>query len=55
MTWSEGEDKRRMVVRAVKSAMFFYLSFLRPPPRTVSANAKDVLITPQIANDLRTE
>ncbi|KAG8948465.1 hypothetical protein FRC04_009673 [Tulasnella sp. 424] len=35
--------------------MFFYLSFLRPPPRTVSANAKDVLITPQIANDLRTE
>ncbi|KIO30359.1 hypothetical protein M407DRAFT_224737 [Tulasnella calospora MUT 4182] len=35
--------------------MFFYLSFLRPPPRTVSANAKDILITPQIANDLRTE
>lgn len=32
--------------------MFFYISFLRPPPTSCS-NA--VSITPQIANDLRTE
>ncbi|KAJ7504410.1 putative methyltransferase-domain-containing protein [Mycena galericulata] len=32
--------------------MFFYISFLRPPPTTCS-NA--ISITPQIANDLRTE
>ncbi|KAG9010006.1 hypothetical protein FRB94_011142 [Tulasnella sp. JGI-2019a] len=35
--------------------MFFYLSFLRPPPRSASVTAKGLLITPQIANDLRTE
>lgn len=32
--------------------MFFYISFLRPPPTSCS-NA--ISITPQIANDLRTE
>ncbi|KAJ9091651.1 hypothetical protein QFC19_009021 [Naganishia cerealis] len=32
--------------------MYFYLSFLRPPP---TAAASAVTITPQIANDLRTE
>lgn len=32
--------------------MFFYISFVRPPPTTCS-NA--ISITPQIANDLRTE
>ncbi|KAF7370636.1 hypothetical protein MSAN_00696600 [Mycena sanguinolenta] len=32
--------------------MFFYISFLRPPPTTCS---NTVSITPQIANDLRTE
>ncbi|RDB15874.1 hypothetical protein Hypma_003674 [Hypsizygus marmoreus] len=34
--------------------MFFYLSFLRPPPLQ-SATYGTILITPQIANDLRTE
>lgn len=35
--------------------MFFYLSFLRPPPRSCSLGSEGVTITPQIANDLRTE
>lgn len=34
--------------------MFFYLSFLRPPP-TRAPLSSPVLITPQISNDLRTE
>lgn len=34
--------------------MFFYLSFLKPPP-LVSALSSPIYITPQIANDLRTE
>lgn len=34
--------------------MFFYLSFLRPPPLQCSLSGT-VKITPQIANDLRTE
>jgi len=34
--------------------MFFYLSFLRPPPRE-AAPSGTITITPQIANDLRTE
>lgn len=34
--------------------MYYYLSFLRPPPKTASA-ADGITITPQIANDLRTE
>lgn len=34
--------------------MFFYLSFLRPPPQT-STLSSPIQITPQIANDLRTE
>lgn len=34
--------------------MFFYLSFLRPPP-IQAAPAGTILITPQISNDLRTE
>lgn len=34
--------------------MYWYLSFLRPPP--VSAPLGEaVVITPQVANDLRTE
>ena len=32
--------------------MFFYLSFLRPPPTSCSSTLS---ITPQVANDLRTE
>ncbi|KAF7308517.1 hypothetical protein HMN09_00700800 [Mycena chlorophos] len=32
--------------------MFFYISFLRPPPTSCSASLS---ITPQVANDLRTE
>lgn len=35
--------------------MFYYLSFLRPPPLQVSPSRGNILITPQIANDLRTE
>ncbi|EAU90163.2 hypothetical protein CC1G_05701 [Coprinopsis cinerea okayama7 len=34
--------------------MFFYLSFLRPPP-TQAPLSSPILITPQISNDLRTE
>jgi|ERR1700722_3152448 len=34
--------------------MFFYISFLRPPPLQASLTGK-LFITPQIANDLRTE
>ncbi len=34
--------------------MFFYISFLRPPPSTASPSGK-LIIVPQIANDLRTE
>jgi len=34
--------------------MFFYISFLRPPPLQ-SALSANIPITPQIANDLRTE
>lgn len=33
--------------------MFFYISFLRPPPLTCSVSGS-ISITPQIANDLRT-
>ncbi|KDQ21159.1 hypothetical protein BOTBODRAFT_99581 [Botryobasidium botryosum FD-172 SS1] len=35
--------------------MFYYISFLRPPPCSCLLSAPSVLITPQIANDLRTE
>lgn len=34
--------------------MFFYLSFLRPPPQTSTLSSL-IQVTPQIANDLRTE
>jgi hypothetical protein len=34
--------------------MFYYISFLRPPPTQSSTNTP-LFITPQIANDLRTE
>jgi protein N-lysine methyltransferase METTL21D len=34
--------------------MFFYLSFLRPPPSNGSLSGA-IFVTPQIANDLRTE
>jgi hypothetical protein len=36
------------------SAMYYYISFLRPPPTHVSPSAKSLSITPQVANDLRT-
>lgn len=36
--------------------MFYYISFLRPPPLQASAAPNEpILITPQICNDLRTE
>ncbi|KIK90516.1 hypothetical protein PAXRUDRAFT_831636 [Paxillus rubicundulus Ve08.2h10] len=36
--------------------MFYYISFLRPPPLQASiAPSEPILITPQICNDLRTE
>lgn len=35
--------------------MYYYISFLRPPPTEASIGVGYVLITPQIANDLRTE
>ena len=36
--------------------MFYYLSFLRPPPLHSSPSASSsITITPQLANDLRTE
>jgi hypothetical protein len=34
--------------------MYFYLSFLRPPPVS-SPVGKPIVFTPQVANDLRTE
>ncbi|EIW66798.1 hypothetical protein TREMEDRAFT_70051 [Tremella mesenterica DSM 1558] len=34
--------------------MYWYISFLRPPPVTAPASST-ILITPQVANDLRTE
>jgi protein N-lysine methyltransferase METTL21D len=38
-----------------ESGMYYYISFLRPPPNQVSPTSKNILITPQVANDLRTE
>ncbi|KAF8547475.1 hypothetical protein OG21DRAFT_1378456, partial [Imleria badia] len=36
--------------------MFYYISFLRPPPLQASTTpAEPILITPQVCNDLRTE
>ncbi|KAH8103850.1 putative methyltransferase-domain-containing protein [Cristinia sonorae] len=35
--------------------MFYYLSFLRPPPQQWGSLSAPITITPQLANDLRTE
>jgi hypothetical protein len=35
--------------------MFYYISFLRPPPTQAALSGEPIFITPQIANDLRTE
>ncbi|WVQ74544.1 hypothetical protein IAR50_004145 [Cryptococcus sp. DSM 104548] len=35
--------------------MYWYISFLRPPPVATSNPAQGITITPQVANDLRTE
>ena len=35
--------------------MFYYISFLRPPPLASTIPTEPILITPQICNDLRTE
>jgi hypothetical protein len=39
----------------ISGDMYFYISFLRPPPTAVSPSARTIAITPQVANDLRTE
>jgi hypothetical protein len=35
--------------------MYWYISFLRPPAVTVLSSSREITITPQVANDLRTE
>ncbi|TYJ59181.1 hypothetical protein B9479_000170 [Cryptococcus floricola] len=35
--------------------MYWYISFLRPPPVATANPAQGITITPQVANDLRTE
>ncbi|KAK8861485.1 hypothetical protein IAR55_002306 [Kwoniella newhampshirensis] len=35
--------------------MYWYISFLRPPPVSVASTADGITITSQVANDLRTE
>ncbi|OXC70247.1 hypothetical protein AYX13_01157 [Cryptococcus neoformans] len=35
--------------------MYWYISFLRPPPVSTSSPDQGITITPQVANDLRTE
>ncbi|WVO13234.1 hypothetical protein L204_100847 [Cryptococcus depauperatus] len=35
--------------------MYWYISFLRPPPVSVTLYSESLLVTPQVANDLRTE
>jgi hypothetical protein len=47
---SSGRDKQQNLILS----MFYYLSFLRPPP-TQAQPSGTISITPQIANDLRTE
>jgi hypothetical protein len=37
------------------TTMYYYISFLRPPSTHISPAAKRIVITPQVANDLRTE
>jgi protein N-lysine methyltransferase METTL21D len=39
----------------IPANMYFYISFLRPPPTAASPSARTIAITPQVANDLRTE
>lgn len=41
--------------RDISPKMFYYISFLRPPPAQASTKSGGVAITPQVANDLRTE
>ncbi|WVQ64817.1 uncharacterized protein L199_002986 [Kwoniella botswanensis] len=35
--------------------MHWYISFLRPPPVSITLTTEEITITPQVANDLRTE
>ncbi|WWC97053.1 hypothetical protein V866_003930 [Kwoniella sp. B9012] len=35
--------------------MYWYISFLRPPPVSITPTTEEITITPQVANDLRTE
>ena len=57
--WSEYPCLRLKYIRVFTSVvleMYWYISFLRPPPISVSCSASSIItITPQIANDLRTE
>jgi hypothetical protein len=35
--------------------MFYYISFLRPPPSVAPLSSRTIPVTPQVANDLRTQ
>lgn len=47
--WPHAEEASSLI-----STMFYYISFLRPPPSNASLSGK-LSVTPQITNDLRTE
>ena len=53
-SWGRAHLALQPFVKLSWTEMFFYLSFLRPPPQT-STLSSPIYITPQIANDLRTE
>ncbi|CDZ98689.1 Putative N2,N2-dimethylguanosine tRNA methyltransferase [Phaffia rhodozyma] len=60
IVWADNElgNSKRLDYASEQSTstsfMYYYLSFLRPPPRTTDT-VTPFVITPQIANDLRTE
>lgn len=48
-------DNVGITVTTLPYTMYWYLSFLRPPPVSLAVPTDGVIITPQVANDLRTE